>query len=422
MSFVILKSDLEQEHKELIREKCIVQLSENTQIKTYVVNNNEIRLPFALWDDLLDEFPNTQEFDKMFPEFVGKPSKNQEEVLELAQNQLSKTHRVFLALGTGYGKTFCSLWLACKLGYKTVVLCHSSTLHKQWVGEIEKYCRNISTQIVKNKLKDYADVYIMGIRKATHIDKHAFSRIGVVIIDETHLTYTDTFAKALLQFEPKYIIGLSATPDRKSGGDAILYPFFGSRDEFIFRMKSKEFTVVKCKSYFKPDVKYTIKQGKSVPDWTSVINSLSYNKERQRVIAKLVDKIIKGGIEGCDTIGKKMIILCQRVDAIFGIVGQLQELRISTDYVNTNKATYNDDCLVLIGTDKKLGVGFDSKREILILESDMKDVRQAEGRIRVDGGYVFDIVDDYGILEKHWKMDRLPWYLHKKAKILQLKL
>ena len=41
-----------------------------------------------------------------------------------------------------------------------------------------------------------------------------YSKIGTVIIDETHLILSEVFSKSLKSLQPRYLIGLSATPYR----------------------------------------------------------------------------------------------------------------------------------------------------------------------------------------------------------------
>ena len=90
----------------------------------------------------------------------------------------------------------------------------------------------------------------------------------------------------------------------------------------------------------------------------------------------------------------------------------------------SNKKKWDEDSNVLIGGFKKIGVGFDSKMKVLILASDVMDIRQYEGRIRAHDNTIIDIVDDFGTLESHFEgvkgkyEGRRGWYLERGATII----
>ena len=424
MSFIINRSDLEKDHKDFIRQECnitkkqsrylpISDVPETITIFTADKQGN-ISIPFALWKDLLDEFPNEDHYDEVNVKFRVEPletkDRDQKTVLTQVIQKLKNDHFAFLALRTGFGKTYLGLRLIVELKVKAVILCHSSTLHKQWQDEAKKYCPDLNFQVVgTKKINENADVYIMGIQKSTHYDKDVFRRVGLVIVDEAHLTYTQTFTDALLQFNPKYLIGLSATPDRQDGMHTLLHPFFGPKKDFIVRRQTKKMTVIKYKTAFKPEVTY---DWNGVVNWNTLVNSLAYNEERHMLVIKIV-KDIYDNKENSD---KKILILCKRVDTVLSLTKLFNSNKVTTDYVTASKKKFDNDAKILIGTVGKLSVGFDSDRHILILESDQKDVRQSEGRIRADDSLIIDIVDDHGILESHWK-ERAKWYLQRGAEI-----
>lgn len=443
MSFKIQKVDLDKSHKDYIVKNCNIYKKKDSFNKNAapecltifkIDEKKNVYIPMGLWKDFFDEFPNDFDHDKINAKFLVTPKeedqRDQQTVLKASLEKLYKDHYLFLALRTGFGKTFCSLNLICQLGLQAVVLCHNTTLHEQWVREAKNHCPDLKIQIVKKKLDPNADVYIMGIIKSTHYDRQILKRVGTVVVDEAHLTFTTTFTDSLLQFRPKYLIGLSATPDRSDGLHKLLYPFFGPKKEFIERKQKKSFTVVKYETRYKPEVRYS-NYGRM--DWDGVIKSLSFRVDRQQLVINIVDGIYQGQFGEADKDKKKKIlILCSRICTILGCENYekcnclqkksigLNELfkntKYSFDYVCADKKDFDNDCNVLIGSFKKLSVGFDSDRDVLILESDITDVRQAEGRIRKNDNLIIDIVDDNKTLEKHWN-GREKWYRERGATI-----
>lgn len=437
MSFSVSFEELTPEWKQYIKTKCNIWKTQNqytqdpevvTIFKVFKDEDEKYAvLPFAMWKDMYDEFPNNWDYDQIPKNaFEGKPQetaeRDQVSVLKLSLNKLQTDHYLFLALRTGFGKTFSAIQLICELRQKTVILCHISSLHQQWKDEFLAFAPALKVQIVKGKKLDRtADVYIMGIRKSSNFEKDTFSNIGTVVVDESHLTLTSTFSSALLNFQPKYLIGLSATPDRSDGMHKLLYQYFGPKKEFIVRTQVKDFTVIKYLTQFKPEVKYDFR-GKL--DWGSIVDSLSYNYDRQRLIADLCQRFSE----------HRIIILCKRVCTVIGCknnpacpcpiersegIAPILETRkedVATK-VGSDK-THRTSARILIGTLGKLGVGFnDTTRNLLIMEADVKDVRQNEGRIRVDNNIVIDLVDSFKTLETHWSL-REKWYIKRGANIV----
>lgn len=459
MSFVVPLSVLDNEWKRYIRKTCNIS-GKITKWNMYdpprvcvfkieeINNSKHVVLPLYMWRDIFDTFPSNIEIVPESPFskreiFVQKldtaKDRDQSNVIKIAKANLLSTRTVFLALRTGFGKTACAIYLLEFLRHilprkknKIVVLCHINTLHSQWVDELLKFTPSLKVQIVKTKKKSYgdnhldpnADVYIMGIQKSINIDSQEYSKIGVVIVDEVHKTLTQTFSTALLRFRPEFLIGLSATPDRSDGMHSILYPYFGPLDSFIVRKQVKNnFRIVKYLTKYKPEIRYT-PQG---VDWTRIISSLAENEERQHEIADVLRsyyedeekswKMIVMTTRVCEAIGcERHSTECKCELKTQGVGPILSELDCDVGY-KAWKISENVDARILVGTAQKIGTGFnDPSRNMLALIDDVRDVRQFEGRVRVDDNLLIDFVDNYSTFEKHSNM-RDKWYLEKGGKI-----
>ena len=67
----------------------------------------------------------------------------------------------------------------------------------------------------------------------------------------------------------------------------------------------------------------------------------------------------------------------------------------------------------------KGGTGLDDvSLDMLILTVSVQDVRQCEGRIRTTNNIVYDVVDNFPTLEKHWNK-REEWYISRGATIVK---
>jgi len=434
MSFRIPKKLLDDDWKDYIKKECNIsqradQWNKNPGIiPIFKVDKStdvvKVVLPLALWKTALDEFPNKNKYDIVDAKFIGEPVENEKKdqitVLKEITEKLKTDHYALMALRTGFGKTFCSLYLICNfIKLKTVLLIYNRQLDDQWIKEGQKFCPDLKIQVVKKKFDPNADVYIVGILKLKSYNESELGRIGAVIVDEVHLCMTQTFSDALLKFSPLYLLGLSATFDRKDGMHKLLYPFFGNKKEFISRHQVKNFKVVKYVTGIVPEVNNNMN---GTLNWSGLVRSLACNNDRQQIVVDLCERHPD----------KTVLILCKRVCTILGcenylkcpckdkiskgLIPALNDLKESVDYVAFTKKKYDQDARILIGTFDKLGVGFDSNREILILESDVIDVRQNEGRTRIENNLIYDLVDNFSTLEKHWN-GRKKWFIKRGATI-----
>ncbi len=382
-----------------------------------------IYLPLSKWKTYFNEFP-TDDYD--YPTTNVKFNKHklyttktdprngtkrdQDVVAREAIALLKKDNAVFISAFTGYGKTSIGTYLTAWSGLKTVVLSHLSIVRDQWKDEFEKFT-NAKVQMVKGKkpLDPDADVYVIGIMKAANMPREVFSDIGLVIVDEAHLVTLSTFTKTLLKFEPKYLVGMSATPDRRDGLHKLLHIYFGPKKKFICRFEVKNFTVVKYNTRYKPTIEYRYVKGRVVPNWNLVKSSLEYNPERQQEIAEIAIKHKE----------HKIIILSYLQKQSRAIYNILKNAKESVELYIGNKKTFDKSKRILVVGLKKGGVGLnDPDRTMLILASNSRDVRQFEGRIRTVNNLIYDIVDDYKGLENHWDL-REEWFLSRGATIVK---
>lgn len=393
--------------------------------KCYIMDKPEdtLYLPLGCWKDHVDIFPNGDKSD--FPTMNDKvkfnctlltketdPTKrdrDQDVVAKEALKKLEKNGTVLLALHTGFGKTITAIYLSIKLGLKTIIMTHFNVIKNQWIDDFHDITKGIiKIQILDGKceLDPKFDVYIIGVSAAAKSEPYRFIDVGTVIIDEIQVATDTMFTFSVLKFRPRYFIGLSATPDRKDGFHTMFPIFFGNN--VITRREIKNFTVYKYQTNFKPTIEHVVYKGRTIPKWSTVINSIEENPLRWEVIANLA---IKHSTD-------KIIILCDRNAQSIGIYEYLINKKEDAELLIGTADKWNKKARILVAGLKKAGVGFnDPDLTMAIIASDTSDVRQYEGRIRTTDNVIYHIVDNYGSFEKHYKMCE-PWYLERGAKIL----
>jgi superfamily II DNA or RNA helicase len=429
MTFDLKLSTLPKQYRDLILKTLIVKPSA-TQYEPspipydcYVVNKEKdtISLPLGVWQQYLSKFPNTQQYDKINKnvKFIknlltidtdpDKRGRDQDVIVKTALNRLDKYGSVFLSIHTGGGKTAQSIYLSINLGLKTVILSHLDVVKQQWAEEYENFAPGIKTQFLNKpncKLDPDADVYIIGIQKA-FISNFDFSKIGTVIVDEAHIATVTAFTQTLFKFCPRYLIGLSATPNRSDGLDILFNLYFGAKEEFIIRKEKKDFIVYKVETEFEPRIEYKNVKGRQTVNWNTVVQSIEENPDRWRLIVDIVLNHPR----------HKIIILCNRKILSNGIYNLLIEKGEDAELLIESKKKWNKDARVLVAGFKKGGVGLnDPKLTMAIIASDTKDSRQYEGRIRTVNNIIYHIVDCYNPLQNHYKACE-KFYIEKGATI-----
>lgn len=306
--------------------------------------------------------------------------------------------------------TSMSIYISIILKLKTVVLCHLDIVKSQWPDEYAKFSGgSIKVQYLKGtkKMDPDADVYIIGIKKVLNIPSNDLSLIGTVIVDEAHISTVTAFTQSLLKFRPRYLIGLSATYDRNDGLHKLLYPYYGSSDNFIIRKEKKEFKVFKVQTPYEPNIKYVRKNGQRIVDWVTVIKSIEENPLRWQ---NVVDVIIQYPNE-------KIIVLCNRQAQAKGIYNLCIKYEEDAVLLIGPTKVWDKSKRITVTSFKKGGVGLNMPDlTFAIIASDTSDVRQYEGRIRTTNNIIYHFVDHYEAFEKHYKACE-KWYIEKGATI-----
>ena len=312
-------------------------------------------------------------------------------------------HRFLLGDFTVTHNTIYSIFLASKLKYKTMILCHRVNLIDQWKYSIEKVCPDAKIKVIggvekkskkdnENKESIESDFYIMNVSNVTKKPRGYFNDIGVLVVDEAHTICTDNMSQSLFRFSPKYTIFLTATPDRTDGKGKILDLYVGP--DRIVRKLWRPFNVYIINTQIKIKTEQTA-QGKL--DWNSVLSSQCENSERNDFIVDLI-RFFKN---------RNFLVLCKRVSQGKYLLEKLRLFNEDVDMFAESDIKFNRDSRILLSTYSKTGVGFDHpKLDALIIASDVEEgIEQYVGRVfrREDvSPMVFDMVDKLHTLFKHY--------------------
>ena len=321
----------------------------------------------------------------------------QKEVRKEIIENLNKFGSTIVSAYTGFGKSITTIYIASKLKLKTLIILNRLVLIKQWKESIEKFCDNSTVQCLKPKsIKQDCDFYIINAMNIHKMGHNFFLDIGFVVIDEIHLIVAEKLSSCLQYITPRYIIGLSATPNRFDGLDILFDLYCG--ESRVFRKLNRHHIAYEVNTKFTPTVELGT-NGKI--NWNSVIESQSNDVSRNELIIKIIKKFND----------RIFLVICKRISQATYILQRLEEENEDVTGLFGKRMEYNQNSRILVGTTGKCSTGFDHPRlNTLLLASDVEAYyQQVLGRIfRIKEGtpIVFDLVDNNPILKKHWRTRR----------------
>ena len=133
--------------------------------------------------------------------FAGqlRDSTRQNEALRAA---LKAGHGV-LSLPCGYGKTTVSLAIACKLGYRTMIVVHKQFLADQWKERIQQFCPGATVGVVQQNKKEVEGCdFVIAMLQSLSLKEYSyndFDTVGTLIVDEAHHICAKVFSQSYLK-------------------------------------------------------------------------------------------------------------------------------------------------------------------------------------------------------------------------------
>jgi len=128
----------------------------------------------------------------------------------------------------GAGKTVMGCALIAKRKLPTLILVHRMPLLEQWRAQLSTFLGIDPKKIGilgKNKKKKTGRIDIGMLQTLANLEDAAeeLSSYGQIIIDECHHIPAVSFEATLKKCSPKFVVGLTATPYRKDGHQAIIH-------------------------------------------------------------------------------------------------------------------------------------------------------------------------------------------------------
>jgi superfamily II DNA or RNA helicase len=160
------------------------------------------------------------------PEVIVTPNSMQVEALKnLKDLRVKKKNKALIISATGTGKTYLSAFDAKAFNAKKLLfVVHRLTIAKDSLNTFQSVFGLDKTMGLYSGEKreldcDFVFSTIQTISKSSHLENFEKNHFDYIIIDETHRSGADSYLRLLNHFEPKFLLGMTATPERTDGND-----------------------------------------------------------------------------------------------------------------------------------------------------------------------------------------------------------
>lgn len=160
------------------------------------------------------------------PQSLVTPNSMQVEALKnLEKLRRDKKNKALIISATGTGKTYLSAFDAKAFNAKKLLfVVHRLTIAKDSLNTFQSVFGLDKTMGLYSGEKrelgcDFVFSTIQTISKHAHLENFNKNHFDYIIIDETHRSSADSYLRLLNHFEPKFLLGMTATPERTDGND-----------------------------------------------------------------------------------------------------------------------------------------------------------------------------------------------------------
>lgn len=353
----------------------------------------------------------------------------QEQILEKSKRLLDKDESFIIQAGTGVGKTVMSMDLIAHVNRPTIVIVPSEYIYDQWIEAIKQFTNIPESRIgqVQGDVCDYKAKWItiamlQSIAKEDRYPEVMYKQFGMVVFDECHRLGAEEFSKACTKFPALIRLGLSATPDRVDGKEALIKAHIGEV-KVISKAAPLKFKVIRISSSWEcPEVR-TRNGWKQIEHNAGkcghIINMVCDHDETNMKIAKLIEKsynknrtiiIYSDRIEHLKTLMSMTKVPAVDKGLFIGGLSKKQK-----EVVKGKRVLYSSSAM-------KEGVDI-PWADTLIIASPVSNVKQLVGRIRreYDGKrepVVIDVLHDGSHVFRNYGRSRERWYKEEGATIV----
>jgi superfamily II DNA or RNA helicase len=330
---------------------------------------------------------------------------------EICRGSLEKGNGGILEVPCGRGKTIMALKIISLLKKKTLIIVHKEFLMNQWIERIRDFLPEATVGKIQGSTFDIEGKDIVIGMVQTLYDKDyaqdAFSCFGLTIIDEVHRIGSEQFSRTLFKTITPYMLGISATVDRKDKLTRVLHMFIGDK---IYSEKREDDDLVSVRAvrYISTDPEFNEVDVdfRGMPKYSTMITKLCAFGPRSDFILRIIKDLIQEEPEN------QIMILCHNRSLLSYLFDGIIHRKIAEVgyYVGGMKQANLQETegkQIVLATYAMAAEALDIKTlSTLIMVTPKTDITQSVGRIlrvKHENPIIVDIVDSHDLFENQWK-------------------
>ena len=161
-----------------------------------------------------------------------QPMPHQKRALEAWKTAVPPGRGV-VVMPTGSGKTFLAILAIASVKRSALIVVPTIDLVHQWASVLERFFEE-PVGMLGGGSKEIREITVSTYDSAVIMMEHIGNRFGIVVFDECHHLPGEVNRTAAAMCIAPYRLGLSATPEREDGGEAILFSLVGPKVCEIF--------------------------------------------------------------------------------------------------------------------------------------------------------------------------------------------
>jgi superfamily II DNA or RNA helicase len=360
-------------------------------------------------------------------EFAGLLRENQVPVVETYINHVNKVGfgGGLLELPCAFGKTCLALNIIYRLKKKSFIIVHKEFLMNQWIERIQQFLPKARIGKIQGPIIDIDEKdIVIGMLQSLSMKEYpvsTFESFGLTIIDEVHHISSEVFSNSLFKLVTKYMLGLSATMNRKDGTTHVFKMFLG---EVVFKGKRDEErnVIVQAIEYQVNDDEFNeVKLDyRGNPAYSTMISKLCEYNRRSEFILKVLSDMLNNNPN------QQVMILAHNKNLLKYLHDAISHRNIATVgyYLGGMKESAlkeTEGKKIVIATYAMAAEALDIKTlTTLIMATPKTDIEQSVGRIlreKHSNPIVVDIIDSHDLFKNQWKK-RKTFYKRENYKII----
>ena len=323
--------------------------------------------------------------------------------------------------------TIMALKIISILATKTLILVHKEFLMNQWIDRIADFLPSARVGKIQGPTFDIEnkDIVIGMIQSLYDKEYHtnAFSSFGLTIIDEVHRIGSEQFSRTLFKTITPYMLGISATVDRKDKLTRVLYMFIGNKI-YEEKREADDPVCVRAIQYISADPEFNAVEVdfRGNTKYSTMIVKLCEFGPRSDFIVKVLGDLLQ---ENPDN---QIMILCHNRSLLTYLYDSIMHRKLATVgyYVGGMKQTKlqeTESKQIVLATYAMAAEALDIKTlSTLVMVTPKTDIIQSVGRIlrvKHENPIIVDILDTHDNFQKQW-LQRRRFYKKCNYRIRQI--